>query len=272
MNAKKILEILTEYEEMCTTILSRFSKNKHIHIKDENKVLEIVREVRDILKDELIDYVEPYTLIAKLYNDGISNMTQSPSYYSVESIRSIIKGVIKRIERNPKVLKSMNIDNSISITKQEKLNAIINISNRFPNIVRKLRNRYKDRETIDIEDEYDVQDLYHALLSLHFDDIRPEEFTPSYAGKNSRVDFLLPEIETVVEIKKTRRTLKQAKLGEELLIDIARYKTHPACKTLICFVYDPDGWISNPDGLINDLNKDTEELEVKVIIVPKVTV
>lgn len=271
MNAKKIMELLTEYEKECVTILSRFSKDKHIHHKDENKVLEIVKEVRDLLKDEFIDFKENYSDIANIYNSGISNTWGCPSYHSVDSIRSVIKTIRKRVERNPNVLKSMTIGNTATITKREKIEAILHISNRFPNIVRKLRSRYNDRPTIDIEDEYDVQDLFHALLSLHFDDIRPEDSVPSHAGKNSRVDFLLPEIETVVEIKKTRKTLKQSKLGEELLVDTARYKAHPSCKTLICFVYDPDGWISNPDGLINDLNDNNKEFEVKVIIVPKVT-
>lgn len=42
-----------------------------------------------------------------------------------------------------------------------------------------------------LEDEYDVQDLPHALLLLYFDDVRAEEWTPSYAGKSARMDFLL---------------------------------------------------------------------------------
>jgi REase_DpnII-MboI len=34
---------------------------------------------------------------------------------------------------------------------------------------------------MDIKDEYDVQDLLHAILRAFFDDVRPEEFVPSYA-------------------------------------------------------------------------------------------
>ena len=53
-----------------------------------------------------------------------------------------------------------------------------------------------------------------------------------------RVDFLLKQGQIVLEIKKTRKGLDKKKLGEELIIDIARYKTHPDCKSLICFAYD----------------------------------
>lgn len=42
-----------------------------------------------------------------------------------------------------------------------------------------------------MNDEYDVQDIIHALLKIEFDDIRPEEWGTSYAGSNSRMDFYL---------------------------------------------------------------------------------
>ena len=65
------------------------------------------------------------------------------------------------------------------------------IFTRFHKIARQLQSRYNHRDTLTIDDEYDVQDLLHALLQLYFDDIRAEEWTPSYAGKCARVDFLL---------------------------------------------------------------------------------
>ena len=61
-----------------------------------------------------------------------------------------------------------------------KLNPIepfMNIFERFHQVSRQLRSRYDGRETLFINDEYDVQDLLHSLLHLHFDDIRPEEWT-----------------------------------------------------------------------------------------------
>ncbi len=59
---------------------------------------------------------------------------------------------------------------------------------RFHKIAKQLRNRHDNRQTLPIKDEYDVQDLLHALLYLYFDDIRAEEWTPSYAGKSARVE------------------------------------------------------------------------------------
>lgn len=143
------------------------------------------------------------------------------------------------------------------------------ICSRFHLVTKQLRSRFKDRASLEVQDEYDVQDLLHAMLHVFFDDIRAEEHTPSYAGGSSRVDFLLKDHKIVVEVKKTRSTLKAKQLGEELIIDIARYKVHPDCNTLLCFVYDPEGWISNPRGLEKDLNCVEDDFKVEVLIVPK---
>jgi len=143
------------------------------------------------------------------------------------------------------------------------------ICSRFHLVARQLRTRYNDRETLAIDDEYDTQDLLHALLHVHFDDIRPEEWSPSYAGGGSRVDFLLKEEKIIIEVKKTRSSLKEKHIGEQLIIDSTKYRAHPDCKKLFCFVYDPEGWVANPKGLENDLNKKEKDFEVKVLIVPK---
>jgi len=132
-----------------------------------------------------------------------------------------------------------------------------------------LRHRHENRSTLNVTDEYDVQDLLHALLRIFFEDVRPEEWTPSYAGKSSRMDFLLPAEELVVEVKKTRPSLGAKELGSELIEDIARYKVHPKCKRLICFVYDPDGRVANPRGIERDLSRNENGFEVKVIITPR---
>ncbi|MBL1729070.1 hypothetical protein ELD60_31035, partial [Klebsiella pneumoniae] len=123
------------------------------------------------------------------------------------------------------------------------------ICSRFHLVANQLKTRHSNRESLVISDEYDVQDLLHALLHIYFDDIRPEEWTPNYAGGSSRVDFLLKNEGIIIEVKKTRATLKAKDIGSELLIDSQRYRSHPDCKKLLCFVYDPDGWIANPRGL-----------------------
>ena len=66
----------------------------------------------------------------------------------------------------------------------------------------------------------------------------------------------------------TRDGLKDKELGEQLIIDIAKYKEHPNCKSLYCFVFDPNGHIRNPCGLERDLTGEHDSLAVKVYIRP----
>jgi hypothetical protein len=151
----------------------------------------------------------------------------------------------------------------------QKTDAIELLCSRFNEVSKQLRKRRENRPTLDVADEYDVQDLLHALLRIFFDDVRSEEWTPSYAGKSSRMDFLLPKEQTVVEAKKARPGLGTKEIGDELIIDIARYKAHSACKKLVCFVYDPDSRITNPHGIESDLSGKHGDLEVKVMIAPQ---
>lgn len=137
---------------------------------------------------------------------------------------------------------------------------------KFHAVARQLRSRHAARSTLEVDDEYDVQDLLHALLRIHFDDIRPEESSPSYAGSGSRLDFLLKDEKIVVEVKKARKGLTDKRLGEELIIDIAKYEHHPDCQLLFCFVYDPEGLIGNPVGLERDLEAHSGNLNVRVIV------
>ena len=154
------------------------------------------------------------------------------------------------------------------VTPEAAIVTIEKLIKKFHVVARLLKNRHDDRETIIIKDEYDVQDLLHALLRTIFNDVRPEEYTPSYAGSASRVDFLIKQEKIAVEVKFTRRSLRDKQIGEQLIVDIKRYQTHPDCESLICFVYDPENWIKNPFALENDLTGKHEKFDVKVFIVP----
>ena len=139
---------------------------------------------------------------------------------------------------------------------------------RFHVVARQLRRRHDNRATLLVSNEYDVQDLLHALLKLYFDDVRPEEWTPTYAGGANRMDFLLKDEEIAIEVKMTRPGLKDKELGDQLIVDIAKYQGHPNCKCLYCFVYDPEGIIHNPRGIEKDLEKLGKGFPVRVYVRP----
>ena len=134
-----------------------------------------------------------------------------------------------------------------------------------------LTHRRKGSQQLTFSSEYDVQDLLHALLRPWVSDIRPEEFTPSYAGSSTRMDFLLLAHDLVIELKFVRDRTHAKRIGDELIIDIEHYRTHPKCETLWCVVYDPDHLLTNAEGLRTDLegkrSKEGRDLIVKMLVV-----
>ncbi len=133
----------------------------------------------------------------------------------------------------------------------------------------KLRERRDKRSIIEVNDEYDVQDILHSYLQLNFEDVRREDFNMSNAGSNTKIDFILKNENIGIEVKMASDKLKDKELGEQLLIDIGKYKSHGNCKTLVIFIYDKADFISNKAALIRDLERQkTSEMDIIVIISP----
>ncbi len=208
-------------------------------------------------------YVTEYNrLIVHADSLGVKNLLRIENVPEGERA-SFSVGSVAEIAKLREVVNKSNILlqklEAFNIVENDKINIdpLILIFNKFHIIAQQLIKRYDRRSTINIIDEYDVQDLLHSLLKLYFDDIRTEEWTPSYAGGAARMDFLLKNEKIVIETKKTRSGLGAKEVGDQLLIDIAKYSEHKDCTSLICFIYDPEGRINNPRGIENDLNKRT---------------
>jgi hypothetical protein len=143
---------------------------------------------------------------------------------------------------------------------------VLALGDRMLLVQRSLRVRPHGKAALKFEDEYDDQYLYRALLVQFFDDVRDEEYTPSYAGKNSRIDFLLPAYSLAIELKHTRDGLRDADLGEQLIVDRDRYSSHPSVTHLICLVFDYDGQLRNPRALEEDLRRATSTADIAVTV------
>lgn len=157
---------------------------------------------------------------------------------------------------------------SAAASAEEPIDLLLSMLPRFQYFVTQLGRRHANRKAMNFVDEYDVQDAMHAILIMMFSDVRSEEYTPSYAGKSSRIDFLLSRGEVALEVKMTRPGLLDKQLGDELIIDVKRYQNHPRCQTLVCFIFDPGRLLVNPGALVNDLAQDGGNggLNVKVVV------
>ncbi len=138
----------------------------------------------------------------------------------------------------------------------------------LPRAMHPLTHRRKGATTLVFDSEYDIQDLLHSQLRPWIHDIRPEEYTPSYAGSSTRMDLLLPKHKLVLELKRVRDRNHAVKIGDELIIDIEHYRRHSQCDRLWCVVYDPRHLLANPAGLASDLEgvRKTPDGEVSVAV------
>lgn len=167
------------------------------------------------------------------------------------------------------VLLTRAISRGTVVGKDDPAARVVGLCRRFPLFVDQLQKRQRNRAPMEVKDEYDVQDLLRAILKLHFDDVRPEEWAPSYGGNASRVDFFLPAERLVVEAKMTRASLGQREVVNELTVDAARYEKIANVDHLICVVYDPDRRCTNPTALETDLARTEGRLKVTAVVCPR---
>jgi hypothetical protein len=111
----------------------------------------------------------------------------------------------------------------------------------------------------EVTNERELQDVVEALLFALFTDVRREDPSSQVAGGASRVDFQLPEVGVIVELKMTRDGLTDNKVGQELLIDAGRYPKHPDCRAILAVVFDPERRLRNPGALERDLSQAARE-------------
>jgi hypothetical protein len=186
----------------------------------------------------------------------IIRIESGPKYASrAHTIRAALQNYSGAVERkwDDKALLFRAMSTEAVIKPDAKVNAetdpaLIAICDRFHRAVSHVTKRRKGKKPIDFSDEYDLQDVFGVILKCLYESVKDEEWTPSYAGSAARIDFLIEDIATAAELKLAR---PNHKVGDELVVDIGRYRSRPDIRTLVCFVYDPEG----------HLGRDASELE-----------
>ena len=152
---------------------------------------------------------------------------------------------------------------------QDPLQRIRKVCHRFHAVARHLRLRRDYRTTLEVDDDYDLQDLLCALLKVEFDEVATDEWTPPYTGGASRTTFLVNRDQIAVVAKKTRSGLTTKELADQVAADSAYYSAQGRCSTLFCFMYDPEGRIGSPKRLESTLTSISEHCRVEVLVAPK---
>ena len=118
-------------------------------------------------------------------------------------------------------------------------------------------------QQIHIENEYDVQHIMYAVIKALYPSARREVNQDTGYG-TVRYDIVIEEIDTVIEIKCTRKDHTDSKLCRELGEDGYFYK----CSRLVIYVYDKHQKIADVGSFVKALERTREAAgkEVKVFV------
>jgi hypothetical protein len=230
----------------------------------KGKVIRLVKRIFGENSDytkEIMDVLNPSMIVT---TDTPDSYFERIHINTLDSARLHLKAYLTELEEQ----KAEDVVNIQSENLEVSLQNLEIIFKKFHFIARSLSKRHHNRDGLEVHDDYDLQYLLRSLMMLFFDDIQPEESTPSYASKSVKMDFLLNREQIVVECKMTSASRNDKTITDELLVDVGRYDKHPKCKKLVCLVYDPGGFIDNK-AVLNDLeDKSTPKLSVHVYLVP----
>ena len=154
-------------------------------------------------------------------------------------------------------------------SEKEPLQLLRKVCLRLHSVARQLRLRKDYRATLEVEDDYDLQDLLCALLKVEFDEVGTDEWTPPYTGGALRTTLFLNRDQIAVVAKKTRPGLTTKELVDQVAADSAYYRAQDKCAVLFCFIYDPEGRIGSPKRLETNLTSVSERCTVEVLVAPK---
>ncbi|MDO4328772.1 MAG: hypothetical protein Q4C66_05500 [Lachnospiraceae bacterium] len=108
-------------------------------------------------------------------------------------------------------------------------------------------------DQVTIQNEYDVQHIMYAVIKALYPSARREVSQDTGYG-TVRYDIVIEEIDTVIEIKCTRKDHSEAKLYRELGEDGYFYR----CSRLIIYIYDKQKIIHDVGNFRKSLSRTTK--------------
>jgi hypothetical protein len=129
------------------------------------------------------------------------------------------------------------------LSRKAALDGVLAVVDSFPTCAAVLARRQRKKPAFEIHDEYDVQDLFYALVLPVVQDMVPEDPASKIAGKASRIDFTSKSTGLGVESKHLKSSGDATRVREEILIDEMTYQEHPYLHTVVVHVHDPQDFI-----------------------------
>ena len=164
MNDKKSIEILNRQIDLIKSVAKsgRYSQEfKKWHRDTEIAIQKIFGETTR----HIADFNRTLYSLSGRERSAPDYIRTEKFQEGLKDVKAILESLIEEIE-NYGINRGENNLNDINYT-----GLVSKICNRFHKVARQIRSRHNNRETLSVEDEYDVQDLLHSLLVLEFDDI-----------------------------------------------------------------------------------------------------
>jgi hypothetical protein len=136
---------------------------------------------------------------------------------------------------------------------------------RLPLVIRQLRQRFRSRPAMCVDDAHDLDDVVRSLLPLYFDHIYLRSRTPSYAAAN-RTDLLIVPDRIFCTLKHASPELRRPQLIDEVTEDTAYYRTVQECRSVWIYVYDPQSYLREPHDLEACCSRPDEKPSVRCVI------
>lgn len=283
MNKEKALSLLRAYCDELHALRSRVerSDSSNPFSDDDNKRYhDICLKLKDFTADFLMDNRRTSFQLVRQFTQSMSMSSGRPTAAGMGAYLESVDDLIDRLEasrlilrqhpqgeRDPEDEQSSNKAQS-SEAKSKRLAPLEQIAKRLHLVERQLREvmpQTSDESTF----EKRVQTVFHSLLILHFEHVEREQWTPAYAEDGAVVSFFIPEIRTVTEIRKPPKSLEPDALKTQLQAHIDKYKSHPECDVVICFVYDPIGRTPHPRDFEKALSDSSGKKEIIVKVIPR---
>lgn len=117
---------------------------------------------------------------------------------------------------------------------------VLRLCSRLPQAARILANRQrKGKAPFEVSDEYDVQDLLHALLRAYLKHSVQEDPLPKTAGsKSGRADISIEELGILIEAKYVYGPEDQRRIFKDFSQDLVLYTQWPHLRMLIVVIYN----------------------------------
>ena len=236
-------------------------------LKDEfllyDSYKKIVGNIDESIRDVIVNFMAWFSAVENKTSRELYNQYHRGTI-DLKSLNALIS-----------IVKKTNIPESVQkIDKTDELDVLFKVIDKFTSAAKPLVNRRKGKERIELTDEYDIQDVLHAILKPFFPTLRSEEVVPGKSTKQFlKIDFLFQSIKAAVECKYIRDEAHARKITKELNDDIQTYGNHNDCKNLVFFIYDKEMHIPDPDALEETYTKKQtfadKELNIFLKIRPK---